>query len=456
LDKRTFIKNSSLLVGTAIFHPILSCTPQKPVETITPERLKNWAENFEFSTANVHYPKTVEEVRDLVIKCDQLRVLGSRHSFNRIADSTENLISFQHLNKVISLDREKSQVTVEGGIKYGDLSAYLHENGFALHNLASLPHISVAGTIATATHGSGLGNGNLSTSVAAIEFVNASGEIVNLSRESDPDFYGAVVALGGLGPVTKVTLDLVPTFEVAQVVYLDMPMESLKDNFKEIMGAGYSLSLFIDWKSNSIAEVWVKKKLIPGEEPAFPENFFGAKKATVKMHPVPDMDPESCSEQLGIPGPWYERLPHFKMEFQPSAGKELQSEFFVPFENGYEAILAVLEMAEQINPYLFISEIRSIKADELWMSTCYQRDSIAIHTTWKQEIPEVMAFLPQMEGRLNRFNPRPHWAKLFTIPSETLQSRYPKIEEFKALLSKHDPEGKFRNEFLNRTVFGVS
>ncbi|SDA49571.1 xylitol oxidase [Algoriphagus alkaliphilus] len=456
MDKRTFLKNTSLLIGGAAFHPILSCTPKKPVETITPERLKNWAENFEFSTSNVHYPKTVEEVGDIVLKCDHLSVLGSRHSFNRIADSTDNLISFQHLNKVISLDREKSQVTVEGGIKYGDLSAYLHENGFALHNLASLPHISVAGTIATATHGSGLGNGNLSTSVAAIEFVNAKGELVTLSRDKDPEFYGAVVALGGLGPVTKVTLDLLPAFEVAQVIYLNMPMESLKDHFNEIMGAGYSVSLFIDWKSNSIAEVWVKKKLLPGEEPAFPEDLFGAKKATVKMHPVPDMDPESCSEQLGVAGPWFDRLPHFKMEFQPSAGKELQSEFFVPLENGYEAILAVSEMAEQINPYLFISEIRSIKADELWMSTCYQRDSIAIHTTWKQEIPEVMAFLPQMEGRLNRFNPRPHWAKLFTIPSETLQSRYPKIEEFKALLSKHDPEGKFRNEFLNRTVFGVS
>jgi len=454
MDKRTFIKNSSLLVGTAIFHPILSCTPKKPVETITPERLKNWAENFQFSTANVHYPKTVEEVQELVIKCEKLRVLGSRHSFNRIADSTENLLSFQHLNKVISLDREKSQVTVEGGIKYGDLSAYLHENGFALHNLASLPHISVAGTIATATHGSGLGNGNLSTSVAAIEFVNASGEIINLSRESDPDFYGAVVTLGGLGPVTKVTLDLVPTFDVAQVVYLDMPMESLKDNFKEIMGAGYSVSLFINWRTDKITEVWVKKKVVPGEELDFPDDFFGGKKADVKIHPVPDLDPESCSEQLGVPGPWFDRLPHFKMEFQPSAGKELQSEFFVALEDGFEAIMTVAEMSEQINPHLFISEIRSIKADELWMSTCYQRDSIAIHTTWKQEIPEVTALILQMEAKLNRFNPRPHWAKLFSIPAQTLQAGYPKIEEFKALLTKHDPDGKFRNDFLNQNVFG--
>ncbi len=449
MNKRAFLKNSSLLIGGVVLHPMISCFPKKTVETVTPEILKNWAKNFEFSTANVHYPTTVKEVRNIVKKCDHLRVLGSRHSFNRIADSTENLISFQNLNKIISLDKEKNQVTVEGGIKYGELSSYLHENGFALHNLASLPHISVAGTIATATHGSGLKNGNLSTSVAAIEFVNALGELVTLSKEDDPDFYGAVVSLGGLGPVTKVTLDLLPTFEVAQVVYLDMPMESLKDNFKEIMGAGYSVSLFINWKSNNIAEVWVKSKVVPGEQLNFPDDFYGAKKATVEMHP------ENRSEQLGVPGPWFKRLPHFKMEFQPSFGKELQSEFFVPMENGYEAIMAVAEISEQINSHLYVSEIRSIKADELWMSTCYQRDSIAIHTTWKQEIPEVMALLPQMEKKLNRFNPRPHWAKLFTISHASLASRYPKIEEFKALLAKHDPNGKFRNKFLDQHIYGV-
>jgi len=436
-------------------HPVLSCTPKKPVETITTESLKNWSENFEFSTTNIHFPKTLEEVQELVKNSERLSVLGSRHSFNRIADNSESLISFQNLNKIISLDKEKMQVTVEGGIKYGELSGYLHENGFALHNLASLPHISVAGTIATATHGSGLENGNLATSVAAIEFVNAKGEVVTLSRERDPDFNGAVVGLGAFGPVTKVTLDLLPTYDVAQVVYLDMPIESLKDHFNEIMSAGYSVSLFIDWKSDRIAEVWVKKKVVPGEELDFPEEFFGAKKATVKMHPVPELDPESCSEQLGEAGPWFDRLPHFKMEFQPSAGKELQSEFFVPLENGYEAIMAVAEMSEEIKSHLFISEIRSIKADEFWMSTCYQRDSIAVHTTWKQEIPEVMALLPKMEERLERFGYRPHWAKLFTISSEKLHSRYSKIEDFKKLLAKHDPNGKFRNTFLNEHIFGV-
>lgn len=452
MNKRTFVKNTTALVGAALVSPWISCSPKKP-DTMEADHLFNWAENFRFSTDNVHYPKTVAEIQELVKKSSSLRILGSRHSFNSIADSEEMLVSFDHLNKVISLDKEKMQVTVEGGIKYGELSRYLHENGFALHNLASLPHISVAGTIATATHGSGLENGNLSTGVAAIEFVNAKGDVVRLDKR-DEEFYGAVVGLGALGPVTQVTLDLQLAFEVAQVVYLDLPMESLQDNFHEIMDSAYSVSLFLDWGSDKVNQVWVKRKVVSGEVPDFPEEFFGAKIAREKIHPVPSMSAESCSEQMGIPGPWYDRLPHFKMEFQPSAGKELQSEFFVPVENGYEAMLAVKEMSEQIHPHLFISEIRTIKADDLWMSTAYQRDSVAIHTTWKQEIPEVMALLPQMESTLDKFNPRPHWAKLFTIPYTTLSKRYPKLEAFKTLLAKHDPEGKFRNEFVKRNVLG--
>lgn len=452
MNKRDFLKNSALLLGTAVLPPFVSCSPKKPENVASPEFLKNWAENFEFSTSNVHLPKSVEEVQNLVRDTPRLRVLGSRHSFNRIADSQESLISFDQLNQVISLDEKNLQVTVQGGIKYGELAKYLHERGYALQNLASLPHITVAGTISTATHGSGVENGNLSSSVSGLEFINAAGELVSLTK-NDPEFFGAVVGLGALGPITQVTLDIMPTYEVAQVVYLDLPMESLRGNFREIMGAGYSVSLFIDWKTDKVTEVWVKKKVTPGEELLFPEDFFGAKKASVKMHPVPDLDPESCSEQLGVPGPWFERLPHFKMEFQPSAGKELQSEYFIPFENGVEGLFSIAEMAEQIHPHLFISEIRSIKADNLWMSTCYQQDSIAIHTTWKQETAKVMAFLPQMEEKLAPFNPRPHWAKLFTIPADQLAARYPKLEEFKALLDKHDPEGKFRNDFIQQHLY---
>ena len=418
--------------------------------------LKNWAENLQFSTDNVHFPETVGDAIQLVKNLPQMKVLGSRHSFNSIADDRENLVSSQKLNKIVSLDEEQSTVTVEGGMKYGELCGFLHENGFALHNLASLPHISIAGSISTATHGSGVDNGNLATCVSAVELINGKGELVNLSREDGDVFQGAVVGLGALGLISKVTLDLVPAYDVAQVVYRNLPMEALRENFNSIMSLGYSVSLFLDWKSNYINEVWVKKKLLNGESPDFPDNLFGASQSSENIHPVESMSAESCTEQLGIPGPWYDRLPHFKMEFQPSAGKELQSEYFVPIEKAYEALMAVNDLAGQISPHLFVSEIRAVKADELWLSPCYRQNSVAIHTTWKQEIPEVMALLPLVEEKLASFSPRPHWGKLFTISNKALKDRYPRMEDFRGLMELHDPSGKFRNDFINQNILGLN
>jgi alditol oxidase len=258
MDKRLFLKTSSAVAGGAFLSRFISCAP-KEKETMV--HLKNWAGNLEYSTGNVHYPKTVAEVQEVVKKCKSLKALGSRHSFNKIADSTENQVSLQELNKVISLDVASNTVTIEAGMRYGELAPYLHEKGYALHNLASLPHITVAGAVATATHGSGMATGNLSTGISAIEFVNAAGDLVSLSKKKDGEqFNGAVVALGALGVVTKLTLDLQPTFNMKQVVYRNLPMKALKNNFNTIMSGGYSVSLFTDWKNKNVSEVWVKSR----------------------------------------------------------------------------------------------------------------------------------------------------------------------------------------------------
>jgi xylitol oxidase len=417
--------------------------------------LKNWAGNLEYSTGNVHYPKTVEEVQQVVKKCDKLTVLGSRHSFNKIADSTQNQLSTEHLNKVVMLDKASNTVTVESGMKYGELAPYLHENGYALPNLASLPHISIAGACATATHGSGVKNGNLSTAVSAIEFVNASGDVVTLSKNKDGEqFYGAVVALGALGVLTKLTLDLQPTFNMKQVVYRNLPMSELKNNFDDIQSRGYSVSLFTDWKNKNINEVWIKSRVEDNITAADLE-LYGARLATENLHPIEGESAENVTEQMGIAAPWFERMPHFKMGFKPSAGKELQSEYFVPVEQAYDAMMAIEKLSEKIQPHIFISEIRTINADNFWMSPCYKKTCVAIHTTWKQEVDAVMNLLPLLEEQLAPFDARPHWAKLFTISPRVIQSRYKKLNDFKQLITQYDPNGKFRNEFLSRNLYNV-
>jgi alditol oxidase len=449
MTKRTFIKTSSALAGGVLLSGLEGCAP-----SAGKEHLKNWAGNLEYSTGNVHYPQSIVQVQEVVKKCKKLKALGSRHSFNKIADSTENQVSLKEFNKVVSIDKEANTVTVEAGMRYGELAPYLHENGYALHNLASLPHITVAGAIATATHGSGVKNGNLSTAVSAIEFINSEGDLVTLSKKKDGElFYGAVVALGALGIVTKITLDLQPAFNMKQVVYRNLPMSELKNNFENIEASGYSVSLFTDWKNKNINEVWIKSRVENGDTtPAAPE-LYGALLATHNMHPVEDQSAENCTEQMGIPGPWFERMPHFKMGFKPSTGKELQGEYFVPIEHAYEAIMAMEKLHEKITPHLFISEIRTIHEDNFWMSPCYKKTCVALHTTWKQEVNTVMNLIPLIEEQLAPFNVRPHWAKLFTIPPPVLQSRYEKLNDFKQLISQYDPKGKFQNEFLNTNLY---
>ena len=446
MKRRTFNKLSSTVTAGSAVLPFTGWLPADP--------LKNWAGNIEYSTNKVVYPKTAEEMQTLVKKIPHLKGLGTRHCFNRIADSEHHLLSTKELNKVIALDTQARTVTVEGGIKYGELAPYLHQKGYALPNLASLPHISVAGSVITATHGSGVKNGNLATAVVGLEFIDAAGNVHTVSKAKDAGlFNGVVVNLGALGIITKVTLALEPAFTMQQRVYERLPLEQLKENFNQIVSAGYSVSLFTDWVHNSINEVWVKSRLDGTTSPETQPEFYGAVAATQNLHPIVGVSAENCTAQLGVPGPWYDRLPHFKMGFTPSTGVELQTEYFVPHDQAIEAIQAVARLGKQISPHLFISEIRTIAADNLWLSPCYQRPSVALHFTWKQDWPAVSKLLPVIEKELAPFQARPHWGKLFTMIPKALAAHYEKLPEFKKLVAQFDPQGKFRNDFLNSTIF---
>lgn len=446
MDKREFLKTSGAIVAGSMLSRFSSGQQQ-------PAPRENWAGNITYHTDHVFTPASADEVRDVVKKCAKLRALGSRHSFNTIADSDANQISLQHLDS-IDIDDKAHTVTVGAGIKYGQLAPVIDARGYALHNLASLPHISVAGAIATATHGSGLHNGNLATAVSGIEFITADGQTVQLTREKDGDqFLGAVVHLGALGVLTRVTLNLLPTFQVAQSVYRDLSFDHLKDSFEGIFGAGYSVSLFTDWQHHRATQVWIKRRVTPGESYKWPAEFYSAKLATKKMHPIEGHPAEACTDQLGVPGPWYERLPHFKMNFTPSSGRELQTEYLVPQEHAYDAIVAVEKLRDRITPHLFVTELRTIAPDDLWMSTAYQRPSMAIHFTWKPEWPAVREILPLIEQQLGPFGPRPHWAKLFTVAPQRLQAQYARLAEFKSVVQKLDPNAKFRNEFLEKNLY---
>jgi alditol oxidase len=440
VNKRTFIK-------TLLAAPLAAWAEK--------QKLTNWSGNLTYSTDHVGEANSVEQVQKFVTSHAKMRMLGTRHCFNSIADSRYQLLSLKPMHEVVAIDADARTATVEAGITYGQLCPYLDSKGYALHNLASLPHISVAGACSTATHGSGEKNGNLSTAVAGLELVTAAGDVVNLSSKADGDlFRGAVVGLGALGAITRITLNIQPTFQMKQYVYENLPMAQMSSHFDEIQASGYSVSLFTDWQKQRVNELWIKSRVGDGHEFAAPAEFFGAKLASRNLHPIAEISADNCTEQRGVAGPWYERLPHFRMGFTPSAGKELQSEYFVPRTKAIDAIMAVERLKDQISPHLLITEIRTIAADDLWISTAYKRPSVTIHFTWKPDWPAVKQVLPLIEKELGPYEYRPHWGKLFTMAPAELQSRYERLPEFIQLAKKYDPNGKFRNQFLDANVFG--
>jgi len=448
MDKREFLKGSAAMAAVMMtngFSEAGGLADDKVPRT-------NWSGNYRYSTDKVFQPTTVAEVQDAVRSVAGVRALGTRHSFNGIADSKIAQISTLKM-KDVALAADKRTVRVGAGIRYGDLAVMLDVMGVALHNMASLPHISVGGACATATHGSGMKNGNLATAVRAIEFVAGDGTVRTLSREKDGEkFAGAVVGLGALGVVTHLTLAVQPRYDMTQVVYQNLPLSELEHHFADIMGAGYSVSLFTDWQKGLVGEVWIKRRVDQGGAAAMGARFYGATLATEKLHPILGHPAEACTDQMNLVGPWYERLPHFKLNFTPSSGQELQTEFFVPFERGYEAVRAVETLRDRISPHLYVTELRAIAADDLWMSMAYRRPSLSIHFTWKLEPEAVTEVVGQIEAKLAPFGARPHWAKVFTMNSDAIKPLYPRYEDFRGLAREFDAKGKFDNRYTREHV----
>ena len=418
----------------------------------------NWSGNLHYGTDRVFAPESLSQVLEAVMNTPRIKPLGSRHCFNTIADSCDAQLSLRAI-KEIEIDSSAGTVTVGAGVAYGELAPVLDRSGFALHNLASLPHITVAGAIATATHGSGVRNGNLATSVRAIELLQADGRTLRLSRDHDGQrFRLAVVHMGALGVVVRVTLDLLPRFEMRQVVYQNLSFDELEHNLDAILSSGYSVSLFTTWQGSRAQQVWIKDAIRPGESPKMydelPKIFHGATLQTAKLHPVPGMPAQNCTEQMGSVGAWHERLPHFKMEFTPSSGAELQAEYFVARENAYAAIRAVEGLRDRIAPHLLVSEIRTVAADDLPMSMTYRRDSVALHFTWHRNEAAVRPVLSAIEAELSPFGGRPHWGKLFETPPSRLRELYPAMGTFRDLAAEMDPAGKFTNSWLERNILG--
>ncbi len=404
----------------------------------------NWAGNVTFRPQYLHRPTSIGELQDIVARAYRARALGSGHSFNRIADTTGDMIAVDRLPSVIDIDSEQMTVQVSAGTRYGELAAQLQRRGLALHNLGSLPHISVAGACATGTHGSGNANGTLPSAVKSVTLVTADGALTTLCR-GDTGFDGAVISLGALGIVTSLVVELCPTFDVEQYVYEGLGWSSLVAHFDTIMASGYSVSVFTDWRQPG--QVWVKHR---SSDPFHDLTDIGARPAQRPLHPVAGVPATNCTPQMGVRGPWNERLPHFRAEFRPATGDELQSEYLIPKTHAAAALEALRRIRGRFAPALQISEIRTVASDECWLSPSHHRDSVAIHFTWKPDMHMVSGVLADVEEALTPFDARPHWGKLFTTGADVLAASYENWTDFGRFMKALDPRGKFRNGLINQ------
>ncbi|UWM52046.1 FAD-binding protein [Streptomyces carpaticus] len=410
---------------------------------------RNWAGNVTFGAQRLHRPASVGELRRIVAGSRQLRVLGSGHSFNLIADTPGDLVRVDGLPPRIDIDAARRRVTIGGGLRYAEVNAALHAAGFALANLASLPHISVAGSCATGTHGSGDSQRGLASAVTALELIGPGGDTVRLDRAADPDvFPGAVVSLGALGVVTALELEIEPSYDVAQWVYENVPLDGLDGaRFDALSGAAYSVSTFTRWHDGR--GTVVLKRRLDRESAAHPgTGWQGGTLATAPWHPIPGAPTEHSTEQLGVPGPWHERLPHFRPGHRPSHGAELQSELFLPRAAAPEAFAVLRELGELLAPVLQVSEVRTIAADEQWLAPSHGRDSVAFHFTWVLDAQAVVPVVAELEARLLPLGARPHWGKVTTLPPATVTGSYERFADFRRLVLERDPDGVFRNPFV--------
>ncbi len=410
--------------------------------------LTNWAGNHVFGATRLETPRSLEELQELIVAEPRVRALGSRHSFTDMADTEGVLVSLSALPVTVEVDEAARSAAVSAGALYGDVAVALHEQGWALGTMASLPHISVAGAIATGTHGSGDGQGSLAAAVNAVELVGADGELRRWAR-GEPDFDGVVVSVGALGVVTRVWLDVEPAYEMAVDCLVDLPWKALSDDLDAVTSAATSVSLFTDWLAPSIGQVWLKSRVGTPVRP-----LQGARPATSVLHMLPGGDIAAVTQQGGVPGPWFERLPHFRMSHTPSRGEELQSEYFVPRARAVEAVDAVRRMGPAFAGLLQVSEIRTIAADDLWLSGAQGRDTVGLHFTWVRDEPAVRVVLGALEEVLTPLGARPHWGKVFVADHAALSEAYPRLADFAHLRDRLDPTRRFGNAFLDRVLGG--
>lgn len=412
---------------------------------ITDRARMNWARSLTYSARERAEPRSIGEAAGLVAAADRVHALGTRHSFSDVADTSGVLLDLSGLPTGLVIDASGRTASMSAAATYGRIGPQLDGAGFALHNEGSLPHISVGGATATGTHGSGTALGSLSTAVRALDVIGADGSLRTLDRDSRA-FQGAVMHLGLLGVVTRVTLALEASYRMRQDSYGPLPWDAYIERVSAIHGAAYSVSAFTTF-GGLVHEVLVKSRIPDSDESIeIPDDLYGAPRLPG------DSGGTSVTARDGSVGPWWDRLPHFPITAMPSVGSELQSEHFVPLRHAAAALDTVQAFAVRLQPLLHVCELRTMAGDGLWLSPTQGEPVLCIAFTWKKVHAPVAELLADIEKSLMPFSARPHWGKLSSLSRDAISDLYPRLPAFRRLISEADPDRKFASPFGERVL----
>ncbi|MFJ2978017.1 D-arabinono-1,4-lactone oxidase [Curtobacterium sp. NPDC087082] len=405
----------------------------------------NWSGTVTYTAERVLRPSSIDEAAEIVARSPRVHGLGTRHSFNDAPDAPGVLLDLTGIPTDLAVDAVRRTVTMGAGTRYGVVAPEIDRAGFALHNTGSLPHISIAGAIATGTHGSGTALGSLSTAVRSFEVLGPDGSARTIDRD-DPAFDGAVLHLGLLGVLTRVTLDVEPSYRMRQDTYGPIPWDTFTAHVAEVHAAATSVCSYTVF-GDTVSEVLLKSRVPDGDDDvAVPDELFGAPRL-----PGSPGDGHHTARD-GSVGPWWDRLPHFPIDSVPSHGSEVQSEHFVPLRHAGAALDAVRTMAARIQPHLHVCELRTMAADPFWLSPTQGEDVLCIAFTWQKHPVEVAALLPDLEALLAPFDGRPHWGKMSSLDAAAIAGLYPRLADFRDLVAAADPERTFASSFGERVL----
>lgn len=274
-----------------------------------------------------------------------------------------------------------------------------------------------------------------------MQLISPDGDLIDVDR-SHPDFDGMVIALGALGPVVRITLDIEPSYQVQQDGYANLSWDAIVGHFDQVSNAGYSVSVMTMWAEPSARQVWVKTRL--GDD--HPRTNLADLGAT--PIPVADLGHGANMNPFGSPGPWSRRLPHFRLDSTPSRGHEIQVEWMVPRSAFPGVALSLREHGDLIDSMLVITELRTVAGDDQWLSPTQGQDVVGVHFTCNPDTDRVLSVLHVIEPILLAAGGRPHWGKFFLASAAELAPRYPQLDRWLRLRDRFDPGHKFGNAFI--------